>query len=741
MILLSSNGLTSLLTAPQRSSTKRQSTGEFPNLTLVRRNIQDHALTIDSDCIDIINKERKITCEYDITSTLIEIDMQSISNLLANFREIISSGGRNVSPKDITVILDTMINDVRRLCSRSPTLFRMATRSTIAKSKDTRYGVNYDNVFATMTTSEGIRIFIERSITYYLSLDENSTDQETVRPKFLQMLVMLLALLNNDDLKKISELLEDTFKIPGNREGLELLILKVLPLQSINSKVFMEDLLVARNQSVEKSVLRDPKHQLQHWQKLQQDLAEEGYILPVPIKTNASDEVFDDDLEALANALELEDQDSVMSSRQSTHTAMDVPNGGLITQYPKSWLAQWPEESGVRESTIFKHIQHCGKLKQEGNHQKATVKAVNYIPHLDITSEDKENEYVAVFTNGARFRVHSQDPDDISTMKKGKYTLKELEGTLIVDLDIDEEVLNQSAIEATTQHNDLVDSINDFLGGRKEKKTFRSSKSSPIIFTRLEVPIEATRVWAELLPQSGQRQLCAEAFKLGDRIVIREDILRGMNDILARLKANISRIEKAIPAYRKNSNDEISKMNDLAVSNLTERLGYIKKLESDAIDARKELAGRNSAVLPTDPITTVIYTSFIQTSGEKPEWQPYVSQLHSDRERLIIQSKKLRVEKVHASDVLKLEFLGSNLTLDVQPLKFPYAATNNEAPCPLKRDDEVLWLGHYIVHVQPAAGMKKNSYIVQAYFRVLSQKRTNVSKGNQQEKLHVVFLN
>jgi hypothetical protein len=43
-------------------------------------------------------------------STLIEIDMQSIYSLLANFREIISSGGRNVSSKDITVILDTMIN-------------------------------------------------------------------------------------------------------------------------------------------------------------------------------------------------------------------------------------------------------------------------------------------------------------------------------------------------------------------------------------------------------------------------------------------------------------------------------------------------------------------------------------------------------------------------------------------------------------------------------------------------------
>ena len=238
--------LTRKLLGSPRPLSKRHATPD--SLQLIRRNIHDHVLTIDSNCIDVIHKDRDVTVEYDILSTLIEIDMKSICSLLANFREIISSGGRNVSSKDITVILDTMINDVRRLCSRSPTLFRMATRSIIAKSKDTRYGVDYGNVFATMTTSEGIRIFIERSLAFYLSLEDNSTDQEIVRPKFLQMLVMLLALLNDGDLRSIGGLLEDTFKIPGNREGLELVILKVLPLSSINSRVFMEDLLVACNQ-------------------------------------------------------------------------------------------------------------------------------------------------------------------------------------------------------------------------------------------------------------------------------------------------------------------------------------------------------------------------------------------------------------------------------------------------------------------------------------------------------------
>lgn len=114
-----------------------------------------------------------------------------------------------------------------------------------------------------MTTSEGIWIFIKRSVAFYLSLAENSIDKEIVRPKFLQMLVVLVALLNDQDLKNIGGLLEDTFKIPGDREGVEILILKVLPLASINSKTFMEDLLDICNVSIGKIPFKSQEQQIE----------------------------------------------------------------------------------------------------------------------------------------------------------------------------------------------------------------------------------------------------------------------------------------------------------------------------------------------------------------------------------------------------------------------------------------------------------------------------------------------
>jgi hypothetical protein len=113
-------------------------------------------------------------------------------------------------------------------------------------------------------------------------------------------------------------------------------MLKVLPLSFINSKVFMEDLLVACNQSVNMVALREPKVQIERWQRLQQDLAEQGFILPVLMRHIASDDAFEDDLEALMNRQELENGDSFTSPRSSAYGSVDMSNGHLISQYPKS---------------------------------------------------------------------------------------------------------------------------------------------------------------------------------------------------------------------------------------------------------------------------------------------------------------------------------------------------------------------------------------------------------------------
>lgn len=65
-----------------RPSPTRKPTGD-PIQSLIKRDVQDHILNIDSDFIEVIHKDQDITAEYDIISKLIEIDMQSICSLLS----------------------------------------------------------------------------------------------------------------------------------------------------------------------------------------------------------------------------------------------------------------------------------------------------------------------------------------------------------------------------------------------------------------------------------------------------------------------------------------------------------------------------------------------------------------------------------------------------------------------------------------------------------------------------------
>jgi len=127
-------------------------------------------------------------------------------------------------------------------------LFRMSAPSTIIYSKNTRYGINDGHMFQTSTTSQGIREIISLSASYYNASDptgSNDTTQKFVKPRFLEMIVLLLSLLNESDLEQIKGFLEATYGLKAERAHLELLFLKVISLMSINSQVFLKAMVPA----------------------------------------------------------------------------------------------------------------------------------------------------------------------------------------------------------------------------------------------------------------------------------------------------------------------------------------------------------------------------------------------------------------------------------------------------------------------------------------------------------------
>jgi hypothetical protein len=57
------------------------------------------------------------------------------------------------------------------------------------------------------------------------------------------MIVLLLLLLNDDGLGELKDFLHSTYKIKADGQHLELMFLDVMPLLSINSKVFIDEMI------------------------------------------------------------------------------------------------------------------------------------------------------------------------------------------------------------------------------------------------------------------------------------------------------------------------------------------------------------------------------------------------------------------------------------------------------------------------------------------------------------------
>jgi hypothetical protein len=616
----------------------------------------------------------------------------------------------------------------------------MSTRAMIAQSTNTRYGVDYGSLFVTLTTSEGVRKLVEQSSSYYLSLNESKTDQASVKPKFMQMLVMLLALLNNDDLKKTTKVLESTFQIPGDRESIELIIMKVLPLGAINPEIFLRGLFEAYKPLEKKEGGYELRLQRKIWEELQQDLAHKGYIVPTAlgISGSANQTVWTtnhaDDLEAMLGDLGMDDdpfQDPEDHRSSTQYPYADQSSQGhqfrqSVAPDAISWQAPWPID-GVTSSSIFKYLQHDGMMRERGN-SNGLVRAVNEIPHLDISSDDRDNTMLAWFTNSTQYRVSSFDIEYISAMQKGTYTLKTPDNARLANLEISDEVLNEPFVEAARIINLLISGIRNQFGGQMIRRRLTLNRTPSITaFTPLDEVTEAKKFSADIVSPNDERERVAEAFKIGNRVVYCQDVLREMNSSLSKITAALERLQKELDKHSDiRGTSEASRVQRGEVEKLNGHLTTVKALINQAKDSRTQLqqVHRN---LPEDPIKRVIYPSFTQMINEKPEWQPYQSQLARDGARLIVKAKRLNITNVRLTDnnVTNLSFAECSIILVVEAL----LGVGNEVPYLLRAGQLVLWLGYYIVVVEPHSN-KKNVWAVQAYFKVQSQSIEKDGSGN-----------
>ncbi|KAL8669593.1 MAG: hypothetical protein Q9168_005825 [Polycauliona sp. 1 TL-2023] len=634
------------------------------NLSRSIRKYNSDEVTIDSEQVTLVNDLRNGT--WDLRGLLVEVDWSSLWDLIMNYRNIISGGGPDMTFEETQNLLETMIEDARRLCIRSPVLFRMSTRVSIINSEHTRYGINHGQYFKTLITSKGIKEIISHSAAYYNSLDTGSANliQDYIRPRFLQMIVLLLSLLNNEDLAELKVFLEATYKLKADRRDIELLILKVVPLLSINPQVFLKALIPAIDGFPLEYDNSDTEDAHSHiWNVIMKRILADGYLLPGTV----------DDL-----------------GRKSL-----------------SWIVKWPED-GYSSTLIFNNLQYAGRLR-----------ALNDIPPVEVHPASDCTELAVVMTDDSKYVINPRDLENIVYMTPGRYPMQETAGTKrCFDLVIEETWLNGDLYQAIKMTNDIVYKVNQWLanprrGSNKMSRLVRRGGDLQSFLNDFRSPGRLTEVVATL-----EQATLAVTYKVEGRRDSRYDAIQNMARDIRQLLAFINYIEQRADAI------------DLSFFGQEKRAvkqGLERVREQINLSEQSRARIGMSQELSNEPIVKTMYPEG-RKAGDKDTWNGYKAWCQEHNGYLNIEATGSIIRRVKwlTAGLLEISLEREPSKVFVTPLQpVPEAYQDDEA----RVGDLAILVGHYLAIGEQSEGSEPNTvFTMTNYMRISSVVREAQSR-------------
>ena len=511
------------------------------------------------------------------------------------------------------VLLEMMIEDARRLCLRSPNLFRMSTRRYIMRSENTRYGVDHGTMFKTLTTSKGIREILSLSASYYNSLDPNGTEDPTqmfIRPRFLQMVVLLLSLLNDQDLAQIGPFLQATYGIRADRKHVEIMFLKVLPLISINSEVFLKAMITtfeAWGGVEENRTVIAPPNLAAYWDAFIQRVHAYGYLLPATL-----------------------DQ---------------------LGRNPLSWVTKW---NGFRNTECFRDLQYCGS--------GSGLRTMNDIERIQLRPESKLAEVSVILTNGRQYVIRSTDLQQISCLMYGKYPLSHpKKRSSDIELVIEEQFVDEQLWVAKQRVDDVTSRINRFVNTLSRRTSFlypfTKSQSRLGILETFQLSGRVTRHEVIL-----GRHILAIGYKINGRRITRKDAVRHLTNDCNAVRAYVRHIER----YAR----EIDiKPSSAERKELQRALSDVNHCLSNADQDRRAIRIENEHA--SEPIKRTLYPHIVDSTGEAIWYDHQIRYIKG--QGLGIEGKHSQVLDVnwHPNQVAETRLSNLETKLWLQPLGAP----------------------------------------------------------------------
>ena len=457
------------------------------------------------------------------------------------------------------------------------------------------------------------------------------------------MLVLLLALLNDDDLNELAEFLEVTYGICASRDHIELLVLKVLPLSSINSKIFLNALV----QAFEGPLIKPSPHLSDEsiWDIFIGRMLQKGYMLP--------------------------------------GTVEDL---GCFNQ---SWVVRWPKQ-GFKDTQIFKNLQYAG-----------TARTINEIPPVDLNPDViSGSEITVILANGRSHIIATADVENIIRMTPGRYSVTEaVHGGRSFDLDVSDVWINQPLFRAIAEINSILGLVKSIIPSKPKKEIVR--RMGNFLSTgRLRVDSRYDDAAMPEIKGCGRLtyhvarlngQFLAMTCKVDGRKISRREITRLLHTDSNKMDATIKAIELTMQsAFEGKKVDEYIHR---TVYRLQEVLANIGRLRADAEKRKTAMLGYDAS-LPTEPVSKVLYqvgSNETQLAG----WNEYHA-WHSGSENVLYVDS-------HRTVVQEVVWQGETMAITFHNMPTRYFATplrplqDHEKWEELEVNDQVLLCGHYLL--------------------------------------------
>ena len=625
-------------------------------------------INIHSTDVKLVNASSRRT-GADYTCTCIEIDGSSVIDLIRNFRELTEMEG--VYPrrpvKDTIVRLERMAEDARKLWVRSPNLSQIRQRTIIQRSENTTYGSNIGDYFVSLTTSQGIKGIIRRAVGWYSDMNRDKEEMLKIRPKFMQTLVLLLALLNDQDLESIKRSLQQSYGLRADRKSIELTIFKVLYSESVAPQQFLSGILSAFGMDPRKAE-GSMDERAQRWNELQIEAASLGWIVPGPFE-------------------------SVGRTNSDTRQA--------------SWMVDWNRD--VRFSDVFDHLQYCGEYN-----------TVNCIPSLSLGESLNDANVTAEFANGETFYLKPAELDHITHSSEGHYSIIHPETRIHGHVDVEEKPIFEELKEVSVLLKKACDQVNTYrvmmnrapMPSRGFLGIFGSGTPRPRVLQPYSCPTVLSRVRCTTSINIGTARrdaVIAISWKYDGK---RQPYTDFLVQVLRDIQAMTQTLKKLSKWLEDNQNERT-----LRLFGNYHRAVEIVKRKLDAADEERRTMEGAPLRYAQEAIIRTHFPNYVNHTQDLP-WCDYKQHWNDNDQLLCVESKTDSVATVQWRDgVAYAELQESGAGIAVMPLTSIDGSENarNEL---IQQRDRIILLGGIVATVSKRNNTSDDRYRIQSYMRL-----------------------